>query len=69
MGESGVQAIIAAVILGVCMLAGAYLISGSLDRGAEMIPVVEVDSRQIGDGRPGPVTRELKKKFEEYAHS
>ena len=37
--------------------------------GAEMIPVVEVDGRQIGDGRPGPVTRELKKKFEEYAHS
>ncbi len=37
--------------------------------GAEMIPVVEVDGRQIGDGRPGPVTRELKKKFEEYTHS
>lgn len=26
---------------------------------AEAIPVVEVDKRKIGDGRPGPITREL----------
>ncbi len=26
---------------------------------AEVIPVVKVDSRTIGDGTPGPVTRDL----------
>jgi protein-disulfide isomerase len=41
-GESGIQAIIAAVILGVCILAGAYMIAGSLDRGATTIPMLEV---------------------------
>lgn len=30
---------------------------------AEVIPVVKVDSRRIGDGSPGPVTRELIKGF------
>lgn len=27
--------------------------------GAEILPVVEISGRTIGDGRPGPVTREL----------
>jgi branched-chain amino acid aminotransferase len=27
--------------------------------GAELIPVVKIDGRVIGDGRPGPVTRDL----------
>ncbi|KPK76969.1 MAG: branched-chain amino acid aminotransferase [Phycisphaerae bacterium SM23_30] len=35
--------------------------------GAEMIGVVEVDGRQIGQGRPGPITCALRKKFEAYA--
>lgn len=30
---------------------------------AEVIPVVEVDARKIGDGRPGPITQELSRKF------
>ena len=30
---------------------------------AEVIPVVKVDSRTIGDGRPGPITRDLEKRF------
>ncbi|HLA85721.1 MAG TPA: branched-chain-amino-acid transaminase [Thermoguttaceae bacterium] len=30
---------------------------------AEVIPVVKVDDRQIGDGRPGPVTRNLMSLF------
>lgn len=34
---------------------------------AEVIPVVKVDSRTIGDGKPGPITRNLKKRFGEYA--
>jgi branched-chain amino acid aminotransferase len=29
----------------------------------EVIAVVKVDSRPIGDGKPGPVTRELKEQF------
>lgn len=35
---------------------------------AEVIGVVEIDSRTIGDGRPGPITKLLRKKFFEYAH-
>jgi branched-chain amino acid aminotransferase len=36
---------------------------------AEVIGVVEIDGRIVGDGRPGPVTRLLREKFFEYAHS
>jgi branched-chain amino acid aminotransferase len=36
---------------------------------AEVIGVVEVDGRKIGDGRPGPITKLLRKKFFEYAHA
>lgn len=32
---------------------------------AEVIPVVKVDSRTIGDGVPGPVTRDLIRRFHE----
>jgi len=32
---------------------------------AEVVPVVKVDSRRIGDGRPGPVTRQLLTRFHE----
>jgi len=34
---------------------------------AEVIGVVEIDRRQIGDGNPGPITRELVKDFRKYA--
>ncbi|MCU0962026.1 MAG: branched-chain-amino-acid transaminase [Pirellulaceae bacterium] len=30
---------------------------------AEIIPVVKVDQRPIGDGRPGPITRDLSARF------
>jgi branched-chain amino acid aminotransferase len=30
---------------------------------AEIIPVVRVDSRVIGSGKPGPITRDLEKRF------
>jgi branched-chain amino acid aminotransferase len=33
--------------------------------GAEIIPVIKVDNRIIGDGKPGTVTRELTKRFHE----
>ncbi|MFC1738242.1 branched-chain-amino-acid transaminase [Planctomycetota bacterium] len=35
---------------------------------AEVIGIVEIDNRVIGDGRPGPITKMLRKKFFEYAH-
>jgi branched-chain amino acid aminotransferase len=36
--------------------------------GAEIIGIVEIDKRVIGDGRPGPITKLLRNKFFEYAH-
>lgn len=30
---------------------------------AELTPVIELDRRRIGNGRPGPVTRELQRRF------
>lgn len=33
--------------------------------GAEICPVIEVDSRTIGDGKPGPLTKSLTRKFHE----
>lgn len=36
---------------------------------AEVIGVVEMDGRAFGDGKPGPITRKLRKLFFEYARS
>ena len=36
---------------------------------AEVIPVVKVDSRKIGSGTPGPVTRDLQERFHKLARS
>ena len=36
---------------------------------AEVIPVVKVDDRTIGTGKPGPVTLDLKRRFHELARS
>jgi branched-chain amino acid aminotransferase len=35
---------------------------------AEIIGIVEIDKRIIGEGKPGPVTNLLRRKFFEYAH-
>ena len=35
---------------------------------AEVIGIVEIDNRTVGDGKPGPVTKVLREKFFEYAH-
>jgi branched-chain amino acid aminotransferase len=35
--------------------------------GAEMVPVVDLDGRRIGDGNPGPITRELTAAFRTLA--
>jgi len=39
-------------------------LSGS---SATVIPIVSVDGRSIGDGRPGPVARELRRVFHDHA--
>ncbi|MBL9091278.1 MAG: branched-chain-amino-acid transaminase [Planctomycetaceae bacterium] len=36
---------------------------------AEVIPVVKIDNRTIGNGEPGPVTRDLMKRFRELVRS
>ncbi|MGC8862611.1 MAG: branched-chain-amino-acid transaminase [Armatimonadota bacterium] len=36
---------------------------------AEVIPMVKLDDRKIGDGRPGPITKKLEKAFREYIKS
>ncbi len=35
---------------------------------AEVIGIVEIDGRIIGDGKPGPITKLLRQKFFKYAH-
>lgn len=37
--------------------------------GAEVVPVVKVDGRVIGEGKPGPRTRDLVKKYHELVQS
>ncbi len=32
-----------------------------------VMPVVRIDANTIGDGRPGPVTRRLRLKFDQFA--
>lgn len=32
---------------------------------AEVVPIVEIDGRMIGPGHPGPITSELRKRFQE----
>jgi branched-chain amino acid aminotransferase len=35
----------------------------------EVIAVVKIDSRKIGNGKPGPITRDLKDRFHKLARS
>jgi len=35
---------------------------------AEVIGIVDIDGRTVGDGKPGPVTKLLREKFFKYAH-
>ena len=37
--------------------------------GAEIVPVVKIDGRVIGTGRPGPVTRDLEKRYHALTNS
>ena len=33
--------------------------------GAEIVPVISIDGRQIGNGKPGPITLDLLSRFRE----
>ena len=46
-------------------IADEFFLTGT---AAEVIGVVEIDGRIIGDGKPGPITRLLREKFFEYTH-
>ncbi len=35
---------------------------------AEVIGIIEIDGRVVGDGKPGPITKMLRKNFFKYAH-
>ncbi len=35
--------------------------------GAEVCPITEIDKRPVGDGRPGPITKQLMADFRDYA--
>jgi len=37
--------------------------------GAEIVPVVDVDKRLIGDGKPGAITRQLTQAFHDYVRT
>ena len=37
--------------------------------GAEIVPVVDVDKRLIGDGKPGVITRQLTRAFHDYVRT
>jgi branched-chain amino acid aminotransferase len=36
---------------------------------AEIVPVVRVDNRVIGTGKPGPMTRDLEKRFKKLTQA
>lgn len=47
-------------------IAGEVFLTGT---AAEVIPVIAVDGRKIGEGKPGAITTSLIKRFKEYANS
>ncbi|MDA8283120.1 MAG: aminotransferase class IV, partial [Actinomycetota bacterium] len=36
---------------------------------AEVVPISSVDDRDVGDGRPGPITRRLQELYGEVVHA
>jgi branched-chain amino acid aminotransferase len=60
--ESGLVVHEVAVTRHDVFIADEVFLTGS---AAEVIPVVKLDSRTIGTGKPGPITRDLEKRFHE----
>jgi branched-chain amino acid aminotransferase len=77
----GLEGITRAVVMRLALLEGFKVIEKNLTRcdlyvcdemfltgtAAEVIGVVKIDGRVIGDGKPGPITRLLREKFDAYA--
>jgi len=64
--ESGIEVLEVALTKHDVYIAEECFLTGT---AAEVVPVVKVDSRPIGTGTPGPVTRDLMAKFHELTRS
>src|SRR5262249_26029607 len=58
--ELGIPVRLGAIPLADLVSADEVFLTGTT---TEVLPVVRVDGRQIGDGRPGPVTRRLRERY------
>ena len=58
--DAGIEVVEMALTRHDVYVADEVFLTGS---AAEVIPVVKIDSRVIGDGKPGPVTRDLTARF------
>ncbi|NQU21266.1 MAG: aminotransferase class IV, partial [Candidatus Nealsonbacteria bacterium] len=65
-GQSGVEVREVALTKHDVYIADECFLTGT---AAEVIPVVKVDSRPIGDGVPGPITRDLIDRFHKLTRS
>ncbi|MBU4270862.1 MAG: branched-chain-amino-acid transaminase [Planctomycetes bacterium] len=64
--EMGVEVLEIALTKYDAYVADECFLTGS---AAEVIAVVKIDGRSVGDGRPGPITRELKDRFQKLTRS
>ena len=64
--QSGIEVVETALTKHDVYIADECFLTGT---AAEVVPVVKVDSRKIGDGKPGPITRDLMERFHQLARS
>lgn len=64
--EAGITALETTLIRHDLYVADEMFLTGT---AAEVVPVVSLDGRQIGDGKPGPITRRLLGLFQEFTRS
>ena len=65
-GEASIEAIQSPITKHDVYIADECFLTGT---AAEVIPVVKVDDRPIGNGKPGPVTRDLTERFHTLARA
>lgn len=61
--EAGIEVVETTLLRHDIYVADECFLTGS---AAEVIPVVDLDGRVIGDGSPGAITRQLRSRFQEY---